>query len=496
MITLIADNRYVKIKGASKQTIRELERATSYLVAGHRFSPAFRRRRWDGREHLLKYSSKGYRAPAGLMGDIETTLFMLREKYTVSRVGRRPDKVPYIWNPKVRLRDYQVKAVNAITTDEPKGRGILKMPIRSGKTKTAAGVIHKLGARTLFIVPSQMLLHQTAEALEEALQCDVGLIGDSNWTEDEVTVATIQTLAKHRGGERLCKGGAPCVCGRRKCKGGATYIVKPTDDYKRIIKTYDLVVFDECHHLRGEKWHKVYMDFDAPYRIGLSATAFLDNDTEQEKGVIWLKACCGDVRVDIPTSQLIEDGWLMRQNVELYRCSEPDGLQGHRWSVGLRDRAICENEWRNNRITDLAKAKVEAGLSVLVVSNRLNQTYRLKEMMEDAGLIVASVTGRETSEMRRTLVEAFVEGTLQVLIGTVFGEGVDIPRVECVINAEGGKDVKATIQRMRNLTPAAGKTHAVFVDFVDTMNEYFAAHSVERLRTYRSEPAFSIKIMD
>jgi len=66
--------------------------------------------------------------------------------------------------------------------------------------------------------------------------------------------------------------------------------------------------------------------------------------------------------------------------------------------------------------------------------------------------------------------------------------------VAAVVNAEGGKDVKRTIQRMRNLTPCDGKTEAVFVDFIDQTNPYLAEHSLARLQTYRSEPAFRLEI--
>jgi hypothetical protein len=70
MITLNVDNRHVTIKGAPAAIIRRLEVITSYKVAGAHFSPAYQAKRWDGREHLLKYSKKhGYRFPTGLLKD-------------------------------------------------------------------------------------------------------------------------------------------------------------------------------------------------------------------------------------------------------------------------------------------------------------------------------------------------------------------------------------------------------------------------------------------
>jgi hypothetical protein len=49
---------------------------------------------------------------------------------------------------------------------------------------------------------------------------------------------------------------------------------------------------------------------------------------------------------------------------------------------------------------------------------------------------------------------------------------------------------------MRNMTPATGKTKAVFIDIMDITNKHFAKHSSERLKIYKEEPAFDIKIIE
>jgi len=489
VLTLDIDNRHVRIQGASRKVIRRLEAICSYKVAGHVYSQAFRTGRWDGREHLLKYSDKhGYRVAIGLLGDIREALEHLGVDYLVNHRSRRAlgPRIEFEWNSDITLRPYQHEAIKALLQDTQflfYGSGILKMPIRSGKTKTAAGVIHELKCRTLFIVPSQMLLHQTKASLEESLCCEVGMIGDGEFYERDITVATIQTLAAGKGGVVEDEAG-------KKKK------IKPKPWYKPLLTRYDCVIFDECHHLRGDKWHKVMMDLDALYRIGLSATAYLDNERENERGVIWLKACCGPVRIDIDTSRLIEEGWLMRQHVELYVVREPNLHDRRGWSQSLLNEAIYENETRNSLVVTKAVEKVKQGLKVLIVSNRLNQIQLLAEMMEDQPKLNYSVvTGNDSSKARKIKVGEFTGGDCNVLVGTVFGEGIDIPEIECVINAEGGRDVKSTVQRMRNLTPHKDKVDAVFVDFMDMTNSYFAEHSKERLAAYRSEPAFVINVV-
>lgn len=490
-IRLAVDNRHVTISGATRRQIRSLEKATSYLVAGFMYSPAFRAKKWDGREHLLKFSAKrGYRAPAGLLGDICAALDDEGVRYELdfSKRKRNTALVTYHWSPGIELRPYQKEAINSICDASrwDNGSGLLKMAIRSGKTKTAAGIIHRLQARTLFIVPSQMLLHQTCASLEESLPgAQITKIGDGKWdAEGDVVVATIQSLTNRAGGWIVEKDG-PKKKKRRK---------KPTPEYLELCKAFDLVIFDEAHHLRGDSWHGVVMELDAPYKVGLSATIYLDHEREVERGAIWLKACCGDIKYTIESSELIRMGYLMRQNVELVPISEPGDLADRRWSKTLQDEAIYMNGYRNAVCALKAKEKVDQGMKALVISRRHAQVEQLCRMIDGLGLTVEPVTGKESAQRREELVDGFVSGYTQVLVGTVFGEGIDIPAVEAVINAEGGRDVKSTVQRQRNMTKADGKTNCVFVDMIDTTNHYFATHSAERLDAYRSEEEYEIAV--
>lgn len=793
MINLVISNRYTLIQNTSKALIRKLEKITSYKVEGYYFSPAYRQRRWDGKEHLLKFSKrKGYRIPTGLINDIIQELRKNKIKFKIID-ERKPVKkhIDFSWNEGIELRPHQLEAIAAATEKGlTEGRGILKMPIRSGKTKTAAGIIRALGCRSLFVVPSTLLLYQTQEDLSETLLCPVGIIGDSQWDEENITVITVQTLTEawNRYSKGQDKGkkktlleseygrlitsydllildecfpagtlidgrpiekveagstvtsydekkkeleqnkvvrtfenkastlievkaenGASVVCTlnhpfltkdgwkpaftlnhndmvlyidpevtnakkknisnsslfnvqqdfsnirkqapileglsksllfkrvqkKKKLSGNdsnkqevcfrsyekkqpneepriktknernitcdeleapdprwkrktnaktAASVGKISRLANRICRTYksekgkrlsnalqnrhcraefkncgrsrrlftrfiekkrarpkerkilnwvrvDSVkiykqrgngkisnlykrnivynleveknhtylangfVVHNCHHFNRNEWSKAIMNFDCFYRLGLSATVFLENDKECERGIIWLKAICGDVKIDIPVSRLIEEGYLLQPNVKLYKIHEPD-LSGHRWSATLQNEAIYENEIRNNKIADIALELSTNGMKVLIISNRKNQTKIIYELLTERNLNFKVITGKETSKYRIECIKNLKTGKIDGLVGTVIGEGVDIPEAEAVINAEGGKDIKRTFQRMRNLTPNEGKVEAVFVDFMDLTNSYFAKHSLERLKFYRTESAFKFEVVD
>lgn len=501
MIKLVLTNRKLFVAGADSATIRALEAITSYTVAGHYFSPAFRQKRWDGREHLLQLSRQsGYFVPAGLFDDVTAELRRLKARFQLTdKTLLRHKPVAVEWNDSIVLRGYQTKAVDAVLECDQFGVGVLKMPIRSGKTKTAAWLIKRLGLPTLFLVPSQMLLRQTHEALTEALPgVSIGMIGDG---EDEVgfiTIATMQSLNRLRNGtvrRPRAPPDAPKAELKRLDEEWREKVKALKARYKQLTESFDLVIGDEVHHIRGDgDWYKIAYEMDAKYKVGLSATVFPDNESEAERGIIWTKAIFGPIRVDIPTSELVDAGYLMKQNVYMVRVTKPN-MKGFRWSNTLRERCVTQNKRRNRVIARLALKYVNDGMKVLIVANRFDHIACLESELDVQNVDYRIVTGRDNSYAREEKVQGFVAGEYSVLIGTVLGEGVDIPSVDVVINAEGGKDDKATVQRQRNLTISAGKRRAVLIDFLDETNEYFKKHSMARLEAYRSESAFSVKIL-
>lgn len=466
--------------------MRALERLTSYAIAGAHFSPAFRAKRWDGKEHLLKYDTKhGTHAPAGLAVDIAAEFKRLDVPYkVVNRRHAHHELVALPWNDDIVLRPYQLEASDSLFRCQLPGVGLIKMPIRSGKTKTAADILRRIGRPAIFAVPSQMLLNQTIEALRDALPgVDIGQIGDSVYQEGFVTVATLQSLLRLRG--------------RRADPGKDNG--RPMDPrYRHLASTIDVFMCDEAHHITGEgDWHKIPYDFNAMFKVALSATAYLDDATEASRGIIWLKAIFGPKRIDVSTSDLVDKGYLMRQRIKMYEVNSPSGFKTAGWSATMRTACITHNVHRNVLIARLArKTSQNMGMKVLITADRYEHINAICCQLDVQGVTFRRITGRENRVgEREALVAGLLAGEYDVLIGTVLGEGIDIPEVECVINAEGGRDAKRVVQRQRNLTMAEGKRVALFIDFFDNTNQYLVEHSSARLDAYRAEPAFIVDLV-
>lgn len=467
-------NRKLNLFGLTRVLVRVLKECSSYRVAGYYFSTAYRNGYWDGRISLLrKMPTAGeYSAPIGVLDDYLIAFRARRIEPELIDERDEPEKVEYGWDC-TEFRDYQLRAISRILRPGLlRGVGIINMPIRSGKTKTAAGLIRLLGVRTLFVVPSKQLLIQTRKALGETLCTEVGQVGDGVYEIRDVTVVTVQSLVKLRA--------TSTKDGRARRR------------WDEITTHFGMIVIDECHHMTADEWRKAVLDIETRYRVGLSATAFPSLKKEQERGVVWLKACCGPVRIKVSMDKLIADGYLTPARVIIQKVTRPK-REGRGWSQSLKNECILQNPYRNEDILRFASEYAAEGSRVLVVTNRLAQVDHLIKLAKRRAVWCESITGKDLTVARAHKVARFIAKRPAILIGTVLSEGVDIPEVDVVINAEGGKDLKTTIQRMRNLTVMEGKDEAVFIDFYDDTNKYFRSHSNARIKVYREYQGFIVE---
>jgi superfamily II DNA or RNA helicase len=477
MLRLELDNQRLSIQGASLKTLRLLDKKTSYLVQGHRHTQAFKKGSWDGREHLLVWSKRrGYTVPCGLVSDV---LRVLRSKKVafelVDNTKVKFKRRSWSWG-NVKLRDYQDQAIAAMLEPENFGRCIAKMPARSGKTKTAAGLMRRLGLPTLFVVPSKGLLHQTIESLNECFPGQaIGQIGDGACRVEVITVATIQSL------QAMAKR-------KRKKKRGDEDDDRPL--FKELVKSFDVLICDECHHFSGSgNWHNILKQFDVAYRFGFTATLFPKREQEREMGVIWVRALLGRIAVNVSRQRLVKRGVLLQQNVWIQRVALPKNRQSARWSHTLQRECIFANEHRNKKIAKFASAFSRRKHPVLVVSRRVEQLALIAEELERMGDDYCSLTGKEDSDTRAARLEDLERGKFGIMLSSVLSEGIDVPFLSIVINAEGGARPVATVQRQRNTTAKKGKKFSLFIDFFDEMNPYFERHSQARLEQYEADGA-------
>ena len=446
-----------------------LDKPFSYPVEGAIYSELYRTHRWDGRVHLLKRTrAPGISFPGGLFVEIEKMLAEAGYAFDVDdrrieapAMSTRPE---WVGPP---LRDYQSTAVTLAVVA---GRGILKLPIRSGKTLTAAAMIQELGVRALFVVTSDLLLRQAERAMKGALAgITVTTIGAGSWDDTgDVVIASIQTLQA-----RL-----------------------KTRAFARLARSFGVAFFDEVHHLqgKGDSWRDAALAINAFHKYGLSATVESDPTADCESGDAWLRGIVGPVIYEVSMADLMRVGHLVRATVRFVRHAAPPIKR--RWSPIVHDEAIVDSPDRNGRIADVGARYALDGWRVLVDVGRVRHARLLYKALSDRlppGR-VAVLLGSTKAATREQVIDAYSRGDVWVVVSTILGEGIDIPAIEVVINAEGGRAKVAVEQRMRNLTPAPGKRGAVVIELVDTHHPQLAGWTGERLAIYKAKNAFDLVV--
>ena len=437
-------NTFGKIAGAEDETFDVLRRLMSYEIKGAVFA---RRSRpfWDAREYLM--NKKG-EFPFGLVHMVKRYLDKENIAYDIvdQRIPPTGKAGIKITIPEgMRPRPYQVEAAKISSVQN---RGVYIIGTGGGKTFTSALVIAHKDVPTLFITPNVGLRSQVTESFDTFFPGQVS----NNVTDDKpIIVTNIQALAKPN----------------------------PAD-----FERFQLLFTDEFHHSAA----KTYLDlnracYNAYHRYGMTGT-FVRPDGEN----MTLHGVISEVIYRVTTSQLIEQGYLVRPQITLFH-HRLKGWSKYRYATAYDE--IIRYEPTNKKIAAVAQAKIAEGKQVLILVRRVEHGKILNHMIPEAVYLHGElpVSYREDQKKR------FINREFPCLIATeIFGEGTDIPSVDVLINGRFQATEIQTKQGIgRVLRKAEGKEYAEVFDFIVVGQSNLKNHSVERATSYRSEPAFRIR---
>lgn len=442
--------------------------ATSYMAPGYKFSKAFKQKRWDGRKHLC--STKGV-FPAGLTQTVVKALRKAAKGALVGVTDEREDSPPAGAQNGFELQGvsfgggkfgYQLEAVNAAVRQK---RGILKMATNSGKSECAVAITKHLALPTGFLVMGIGLLHQARERFARRLGVpldDIGIVGDGQMSFGKlVTIASVDTLA--------------------------TRLDVP--EVQEQLKRWQVIFCDECHHAASETCFDVLDAIPAYYRFGLSGTP-LDRSGGDDLRLI---GQTGEIIYEVTNKQLVELGISVQPYVEMLRIDEPRlPKYGMTWG-DVNKIGVVENAQLNRRISERAAEAADNGERVLICVEKINHGKTITELL-DGRVAVKFLSGAETPEARKAALDALVSGELSVVVATsILDEGIDVPAIDVIILAGGGKARIGTLQRIgRGLRSGEGKNRLTVVDFANFCHKILTQHSLERLETYKAEDCFKI----
>jgi len=423
------------------------------------FSPKYKQGLWDGTTHFLKLSSLKF--PTGLLFIVEETLNKIGESYEIIDRRKKPkthaltgNKVDGSLLEGITLYEYQKTAVEMAIKAE---RGVIELPTGSGKTEIAGAIIKLLNLKTLFIVNKKDLLHQTRQRFMTRLgRDDIGIIGDSQHDSSGlVVVATVQSLNRISNAAKL----------------------------RKFLNPFQVLFYDECHHSSAPSWWKIGMfAHSAFYRFGMSGTALRRDILSNMK----IMAITGSSIYNLSSLELIEKGHLSK--IKIHMIENPEIIAGNDWKE-IYNQGIVESISRNVKIAIITEEAFKRKNRVLILVRRIKHGKILKDILNEEYDIPAEfLWGSHDGQIRQEIKERFdKKGDFVLIASDIFAEGVDIPNMNVLVIASGGKSEWEVIQKVGRGLRKKGVNNTLRVyDFIDN-SKFLRNHSRERIRVYRQE---------
>lgn len=463
---VIKDEVNIKIADLDLDTRKALVKKFKYEDPTARFRPGFKLGRWDGTVNFFSIGGTTYFSMLGpiieyltdrnyeinvqdLRVDPNLQFKEINEEYwgdTCWPSGHRFENQP------IRLRDYQVEAINNFLKHP---QGVQSIPTGSGKTiliATLCKLCEPYG-RTILIVPNKSLVEQTEE---DFVNCglDVGVYyGDRKELNKTHTICTWQSL---------------------------NILEKKSHDEEVLTLTQFLhgvnsVICDECHGVKAEVIKKLLTNnlSNAPIRWGLTGTIpKLEMDFQS------IRASLGEVINHITAKELQDQGVLSNCHINIVQTAEHREFGSYREELKFLVTDSERLEWLSSYIQEIAKTG-----NTMVLIDRIETGKVLRDSIPDSVFISGQVKTKDRKEEFQEV--AVSDGNVLICTYGVAAVGINVPRLFNIVLLEPGKSFVRVIQSIgRGMRKAVDKNHINVYDITAT-TKYAKRHLTERKRFYR-----------
>jgi superfamily II DNA or RNA helicase len=315
----------------------------------------------------------------------------------------------------------------------------------------------RTGLRGLVLVEKAGLAKQWRERAQEHLGVEVGMIGEGEWEERNLTVAMLQTLHRREIGDEW-------------------------------FRRWGFTALDEAHHARADTYQAVLRRVVSRYLIGVTATP-LEGMWEQPFLTLTIGPIVHITSPDelrrqglrvVPTIRRVRTGWHWApQNAREKNLVDPKTIYA---------RVIKQLGDSLDRVGIIAQTIIDQPQTCaqLVVSKRLAYLDRIRVALEFGGYEgeIYMMRGSESGDQRAEVARAADAGGC-VILATVADEGVDIPRLDRLHLTWPQRQELGLVQQLgRVLRTHPAKREVVVYDYVDDEG-MLVSQATARMRVYR-----------
>lgn len=481
MIELHINNVKTQIKYLTDiSVIDAISRILTYRLESAKFSWQYKTGQWDGSTRLL---TKHLYFPTGCLSSVISVLENKGIKYKLvdNRIFDKPSSMSQ-WLG-YDLYPYQEKIVD-IALD--KKHGMIKVATGGGKSLILSRMVYEYNLPTVIYVVSLDLLEQMRSTLEMCLGIPIGMVGAGICDIQKITVCSAWTA------------------GRIYSKGNKKDDVKEEDvsedkwdpsnsqksSIKEMIESAKLIMLDEAQFAAASSIRAILNNSkSASYRYGLSGTPWRSGGDD-----LLLEAAFGENICDLKATELIHKGYLVAPKIAFRDVLPPRKKLPRKWG-DVKKNYIIENEERNEMLIKNVVRLLEIGRKPLVMFREHKHGRILKSLLP-SDISYRYVTGNSSKEERDLIRDEFKAGQVDlILASTVYDQGIDLPALDALVLAGGGKSTAKALQRIGRVirgNPNGGKKDALVVETYD-QSHYVKKHSIMRYQIYKTEPGFKIK---
>ncbi len=341
---------------------------------------------------------------------------------------------------KVELRDYQEEYV---TNAYEKKAAVLANPAGSGKTVTSIGLMCRVDAPTLILVPQRSLVGQWKREILDKTTLTEDQIGEYHGDEKEMNDVTIATY--HIAGEK-------------------------TSLFRN---DWGLIIFDEVHHIPSKLFRRT-ASLQSTRRIGLSASPVREDSKEREIFALIGPEIGGD------WARFFSADYVLKPDVKIMFSEWASDEYRHKYheASGIKKAIIAsKNPAKKQRLKNLMEEHEEK--KKIIFCDWIDQGEEISRELD-----VPFVYGDTDFDDRDEYFEKFRDGDIDTLIVSRIGdEGLDLPDAEVgiIMSGQGGSRRQATQRAGRVMRPF-GDAKVYMIATKGSNEEDFAKRQVELLK--------------
>lgn len=340
--------------------------------------------------------------------------------------------------------------------------GTVILPTGAGKTFVAVAAIESVGRSSLVVAPTIDLMGQWYSLLSDSFGLPVGILGGGHHELADITVTTYDSAYIHAA------------------------------DYGN---RFDLIVFDEVHHLPSAKYQQIPAMSTAWCRLGLTAT-YERRDGAHEMleflvGPVVFRMGVGDlvgeylsdyetvrIRTTLTEAEAARYGecarryhaFLKRTGLKPFGAGWAEFLKMSAYDPDARRALVDRQEMKRIVVGSERKLEVLDSLlkqhahdKTIIFTEQNDLVYRISREF-----LVPAITHQTRTRERRWILDGFRDGSLRTIVTSkVLNEGIDVPSAKIAIVLSGSASPREHMQRLgRILRKGAQRNTAILYEVV------------------------------